>query len=167
VNGEPIRARPVGRVERLLRWCRRKPVVAALAAALLVAFLGGFAGVAWQWRRAEQNYRRAENQERLTQRHLYAAHMNLAMAAFQRAEYPTALEFLERHRPRPGKEDFRGFEWYYLWRCLHSDLHTFRGHTEEVNAVAFAPDGQWLASGADDGSAKVWNVATNELAATI
>ena len=38
--GQPIQARPVGRVERLVRWCRRNPALAAvtgLAATALVA----------------------------------------------------------------------------------------------------------------------------------
>src|SRR5262249_14373032 len=34
LNGEPIRARPVGRVERLGRWCRRNPVATSLLVAV-------------------------------------------------------------------------------------------------------------------------------------
>src|SRR5262249_9752515 len=58
--GEPIRARPVGPVGRLGRSCRRKPVVAALTAALLLVFLAGFAGVTWKWLEASAERDRAE-----------------------------------------------------------------------------------------------------------
>jgi tetratricopeptide (TPR) repeat protein len=42
--GEPIRARPVPGWERALKWARRRPAHAALAAAVLLAVLGGVAG---------------------------------------------------------------------------------------------------------------------------
>jgi eukaryotic-like serine/threonine-protein kinase len=48
-NGEPIRARPVGQVERAWRWCRRNPVVATLTMLLLLAVALGLGAVAWQW----------------------------------------------------------------------------------------------------------------------
>src|SRR5262249_58534892 len=47
-NGEPIQARPAGRVERALKWARRRPSAAALLAVtplavlLLVLTLGGW-----------------------------------------------------------------------------------------------------------------------------
>jgi serine/threonine protein kinase/WD40 repeat protein len=36
LDGKPIGARPVGRTERVLRWCRRKPVLAGLLAAVIL-----------------------------------------------------------------------------------------------------------------------------------
>ncbi len=42
-----------------------------------------------------------------------------------------------------------------------------RGHNRAVNSVAFSPDGKELASGSNDGTAKLWNVATGKERATL
>jgi WD40 repeat protein len=39
--GEPILARPVGSLERVMKWVKRRPLVAGLAVALVVSLLGG------------------------------------------------------------------------------------------------------------------------------
>ncbi len=56
LRGEPILARPVGRVERLLLWARRRPAAAAVGVlVVLVVVLGGLgSGAAWLWQQAEQ-----------------------------------------------------------------------------------------------------------------
>jgi serine/threonine protein kinase len=51
--GQPIHARPVGPVQRVWMWCRRKPGTANLVAVLLFALMGGIAGITIEWRRAE------------------------------------------------------------------------------------------------------------------
>src|SRR5262249_28334755 len=52
LNNEPIKARPTGPMGRLTRWARRKPGIAVLSAALVLALAGGLAGVFWQWSQA-------------------------------------------------------------------------------------------------------------------
>jgi tRNA A-37 threonylcarbamoyl transferase component Bud32 len=51
LGGEPIRARPVGRAERLWRWCRRNPVAASL---LVAVTLGSAFGLAYLSSLSEQ-----------------------------------------------------------------------------------------------------------------
>jgi WD40 repeat protein/tRNA A-37 threonylcarbamoyl transferase component Bud32 len=48
LRGEPIKARPLSRTTRAVRWCRRKPV----AASLLAALVAGTATTTWQAVRA-------------------------------------------------------------------------------------------------------------------
>jgi tetratricopeptide (TPR) repeat protein len=58
--GEAIRARPVGAGERVVRWCRRQPVVAGLLAALVIVSLAGLSGVLWEWQLARHHAAEAE-----------------------------------------------------------------------------------------------------------
>jgi tRNA A-37 threonylcarbamoyl transferase component Bud32 len=59
VKGEPVRARPIGPGGRVVRWCRRNPLVASLTAVLVLALVGGISGIARQWRQAEVERRNA------------------------------------------------------------------------------------------------------------
>src|SRR5438105_1470793 len=89
-----------------------------------------------QERRATENARDADTQrgiavqqERMARRHLYAAQINLAHAAWQAGEVPRVLELLEGQRPRFDEEDLRSFEWYYLWHLCHRrQRRTLPGH---------------------------------------
>lgn len=52
LEGRPIKVRPVGWIERTSRWCRRNPVVASLAAATVIALVGGTIASTVFWLRA-------------------------------------------------------------------------------------------------------------------
>lgn len=40
--------------------------------------------------------------------------------------------------------------------------YTLKGHSSDVNSVAFSPDGQFLATGSDDKTIKIWNLKTRQ-----
>jgi serine/threonine-protein kinase len=96
LEDRPIRARPVGRAERLWRWGRRNPAVAGLLAALLLVVAGALAGLTGLWLRAERLRGLAEQKKS-------EAEDNWGKA---RADYGLARESVDRYATRVS-EDLR------------------------------------------------------------
>jgi WD40 repeat protein len=148
--GEPIRARPVPAVERVVLWCRRKPTLAAVSVALIGALVLGIAGIVWQWRRAESS--REE-----MRRNLYAADLAAASGAVRDGNLGQARRLLGRYRPepgsRPGYQDLREFTWRLL-SDRGDELATLGTHPGVVTCVAISPDGHWAASGSQNPSSE-------------
>jgi formylglycine-generating enzyme required for sulfatase activity len=67
-HGEPILARPVGRVERAGKWVKRNPVVTPVAAALVLVTVLGVAGIVWKYADAEEQWGIAEDQKNVAEK---------------------------------------------------------------------------------------------------
>ena len=116
-RGEPIHARPVGTIERLVKWSRRRPALAALLALALIVP----AGAAWFF----AAYRaRVESETRITERAMherYAADIFQASRAIEMGLPQIAGPLLDGCRPAAGAADLRGFEWYHFRDRLRGD----------------------------------------------
>lgn len=165
LQGEPIHARPVSAWERGVKWVKRHPAVAALAALSIFLAIVGAAGVAWSWfdavrerRRADRERASAEQQTEAArqaraqaERNLYFNRIALAEREFLSNNVRRALELLES-----CPVEYRHWEWHYLRRLGEGGDVLPRAHEAWVNAVGWSADGTRLLSAGDDGLVISW-----------
>jgi WD40 repeat protein/serine/threonine protein kinase len=152
-TGAPIRARPVGPVERVWKAARRRPVIAALLVGMCGSAVLGFAGVTWQWHRASRALDQVTEARDVTERTLtekeqalYYSRISRSQLQWRLSDVRGAVRSLMECRPQPARSDPRGWEWFFLLGLFQSDLFTFQHDSSGGGNAAFHPDGRSVVS---------------------
>jgi tetratricopeptide (TPR) repeat protein len=105
LRGEPIAARPVGRLGRAWRWYRRNPVVAGLTSLVVTLLVAGVVGLALGNRLLAGQRDAARQQSRRAERALAEARLQRQRAAYNFGQILERLTFLvkELRAPNPGE----------------------------------------------------------------
>lgn len=154
--GEPIQARPVGRLERVLKWIARKPVTAAAygLAVLTVALVMVGTTIAFFWRNAETARSEAESaragEERAKEvikeskaRNDYVLNVRLAPTFWDKGWVEAAHRTLAACPEGVREEEW---EWNYYQRRMHPEVAAMSGHTKRVLDLQLSPDESCLAT---------------------
>jgi WD40 repeat protein len=148
LDGKPVHARPVGALTKAWRWARRHRALAAALAAVVVLTLGVLVTITVSRFRIEGLRREAVQR-------LYASDMRLALQNIGADKHGAAAALLDRYAAPGAGEDLRGFEWHLARELNRSNeaasLDSMNG---QVWAVAWSPDGRWIAAGAQ--SFRLW-----------
>ena len=197
LNKEPIHARPVSRVERLWRWCKRNPALAAFSATVVTLLLflavGGWTFAIQQRNAAIQESRlrqkaveaeagmqRAFRGEATARTEAEASRDDAVVArtraemlvysgqiALARKEWESGNVVGAKNTLRASDPDLRGWEYDYLFKLFNNIGTVLRGHSGPVYSVSFSPDGRHIISGSEDGMIKVWNATSGEEVRTL
>jgi sterol desaturase/sphingolipid hydroxylase (fatty acid hydroxylase superfamily) len=138
----------------------RRPVLTAAVIVAIVAVLGG--GTYLVARLANQNRELVQAVEKANRRE-HALQFDLAERALAENDLVRAGALLDEAAGSMQQcSEYRQLREHFREKCL-----AFTGHDRAVLAVAISPNGNWIASASEDGTIKVWDVATTKEKHTI
>jgi eukaryotic-like serine/threonine-protein kinase len=151
VRGEPIRARPSTPIEKVFRWCRRKPAAAAAVTLLLLITAGSV-----------MTARHLSHLQASARWDSYVSEVSRAQEEWQQRRFAEAFFHLQRQIPRDGAPDLRGFEWQHLWSLSRGNCSArLPQQPDVVSWLSFSPDSSSLAMFGWDAmrAVEIWDVA--------
>jgi len=178
---KPILATRPSWIDRAAKWAlRNRQLVAMGTAGLLVAVVTLAVANLLIWReqhrtrealdavvgeraKAAQAGQRAQELSADLLRHVYISKMRLIEQYARSDERGRLTEQLNELRESGGHSFVRGFEWYYWWhQAQENSLLVLPGHQQDVEGLAFFPDGQRFATCASR-LVRIWDVATGSV----
>jgi|GEM_PF-2193795 len=185
VRGTPVITPAITRVERVWRWCQRKPVTAALSAAVVISMLAGtiistiFGFDANEKRKladkktvaaSEAEQRKSEALKEVT------VQKSVVQRTLARRMVEHAVQEFQADRVENGRHELlQAFEMTADDDPLRDSIRrllsgwTMRReimiHPTEIRAMAVSPDGQHFAVTSGDSNVWLWNLETKSLVA--
>ena len=112
---------------------------------------------------AIQQKAEAERQRDAAETALYAANMQVARQDWTAGRAHRLQHVLDAQLPKPGRPDFRGWEWYYLFSLCHAERWALPCQCP----FGWSPDGKYLATADYIGLLNIWDVANGERKASL
>jgi serine/threonine protein kinase/WD40 repeat protein len=140
--GEPIHSRPISRMERGWRWCKRRPAVSSLLLALFLSLTTGLLMVSYYYQQSLLNAYDAKQK-------LYRSWMNLAAANASNGNVEGMRDLLSRVTADPELSKMRGFEFGYFANEV-GQITTIGGLESAIVASALSADGNHAAATTGD-----------------
>ncbi|HEV2947830.1 MAG TPA: protein kinase [Gemmataceae bacterium] len=157
---EPIQARPIGKIERTWRWCRRNPVLATLTCLATTALLALFA-LSLQF---VTHQARALRQSKLLLATLAIDH---GQSECKQGNVSIGMLWLARAldtAPDDAKDLHHLIRMNLSnWSDLLNPLALTLEHPAVVEAVAMSPDGKMILTGSRDNCSRLWDAGSGAL----
>jgi eukaryotic-like serine/threonine-protein kinase len=158
IEGRPVRARPLNRMQRIDRWARREPRTAGLLLLVLVALLAGLFATAQQWQAAQRN-------AKLASERLWQSRIDQAAIALRNGHSYDALPLLAANiaeREAQGLDAHEDRVRIAMAERSAPRLIDIVPTGAEISGIAITPDGGGVAVATKDYRIQMFDTATGE-----
>jgi serine/threonine protein kinase/WD40 repeat protein len=168
-KNEPIQARPVGAIEKARKWCRRRPAVACMIAAMVLLITASLITVTLLWQRAigaRNDERQARARETAERERVESRSADLLIANARFAWLTDDIESAKKSLSECSPE-YRNSDWATLNRACSASRLLVPPGDAGIETIAVSRDSNRIAAGTVLGRVVVWDSQSGAVVAEI